>query len=208
MKKLIIAPHIDDEVLGCSSVLDNNAFVYYCGIDEGKLPPDPTHRIPVSDRLKEVEAVSKFLGFEYRINNESKVNFYIEQDFIGILEGLINELKPDAIFLPHFGYNQDHKTIFNAAQVALRPHDKNFFVKKVLVYEAIHDFIWSYNKIEINHFVPLDVEKKIKANSLHGSQVRGMRSPEMLKCLAQLRGSMCGSDFAEAFQALRWVDNV
>ncbi len=208
MKKLIIAPHIDDEVLGCSSVLNKEAFVYYCGIDESKLPADPGHRISVPDRLKEVEEVGNFLGFEYEINHDSKVNFYLEQDFIGIFEDLINKMKPDVIFLPHPGYNQDHRTIFNAAQVALRPHDRNFFVKKVLVYEAIHDFMWSYQELDVNYFIPLDMDRKIKAYSLHRSQVRGMRGSEMLEWLAKLRGSMSGSAFAEAFQILRWVDNI
>ena len=208
MKKLIIASHIDDEVLGCTSVLDKDAFVYYCGIDESKLPADPEHRIPVSGRLKEVEEVVKFLGFEYRINHDSKVNFYLEQDFIRIFEDLINEMRPDIIFLPHPGYNQDHRTIFDAAQVALRPHDRNFFVKKVLVYEAIHDFMWSYQKLEVNYFIPLDIDKKIKAYSLHHSQIRSMRSSNTLEWLARLRGSMSGQVCAEAFQVLRWVNNI
>ncbi len=207
MKKLIIAPHIDDEVLGCTSVLDKDAFVYYCGIDESKLPSDPGHRIPIDERVKEVEKVAAFLGFQYKINFETKVNFYVEQELIGALENLINEIKPEYIYLPHFGYNQDHRTVFSAAQVALRPHDKNFFIKKVLVYEAIHDFAWSYDELRVNCFVPLDLDRKIKANALHASQVRGMRSPETLETLARLRGVMNGIDYAEAFKILRWVES-
>ena len=36
---LIIAPHPDDEVLGCASVLEDS-YVYYCGIDETMLPKE------------------------------------------------------------------------------------------------------------------------------------------------------------------------
>ena len=33
MLKIIVAPHIDDEVLGCGGILDENTFVFYCGVD-------------------------------------------------------------------------------------------------------------------------------------------------------------------------------
>ena len=33
MKKLIIAPHIDDDVLGCGGIIDSNSMVLYCGMD-------------------------------------------------------------------------------------------------------------------------------------------------------------------------------
>ncbi len=183
VKKLIIAPHIDDEVLGCGGILDDNTYVYFCGIDESKLPPDPDHRIPVSEQEKEIKAVAEFFGFKYEIDYENKVNHFNITDFIGKIEDTINKLQPDKIYIPHSGFNQDHQTIFNACQVALRPHDKNFFVKKVIIYEAIHDFLWSHKKFNPNHFIRIDIERKNKGYSLHNSQVRAMRSQEMIKTL-------------------------
>lgn len=205
-KNLVISPHIDDEVLGCGGILDKDSFVYYCGIDESRLPSDPKHRISIEERLKEAKAVANFLGFDYEINYKSKVNFYIEQDFIAEIERLINKIRPEKIFIPYSGYNQDHRTIFNASQVALRRHDKNFFVKKVLVYEAIHDFLQMYKKLLVNYFIPIDIKRKLKSYSLHQSQVRGMRSMEMIEYLAKLRGAASNCEFAEAFDILRWVN--
>ena len=40
MKKLIISPHIDDEVLGCGGILDEDTFVLYCGMDEAHIKHD------------------------------------------------------------------------------------------------------------------------------------------------------------------------
>ena len=34
---LIIAPHIDDEVLGCFSILNDSTTVLYCGMDESAI---------------------------------------------------------------------------------------------------------------------------------------------------------------------------
>lgn len=205
-RKLIISPHVDDEVIACGGILDKDSFVYYCGIDESGLPPDPGHRISTDERMKELAATAGFLGFGYEVNKKTKVNFFTEQELIGELERMINEKKPDIIFLPHAGYNQDHRTVFRAAQVALRPHDKNFFVKKVLTYEAIHDFIWSDKKFYPNYFVPIDIERKLAAYRLQKSQVRGMRSPEMIEALAKLRGAQSNCSHAEAFGVLRWVE--
>ena len=205
-KNLILSPHVDDEVLGCGGILDSAFFVYFCGIDEGKLRKDkePT---PVDERFRELKQVADFLGFKWECNEKNAVNHYTEQQFIDIFEDIINKVKPEKIFLPHPGYNQDHRTVFNAAFIALRPHDKNFFVKKVLLYEAVHDVLWSQKKMNLNYFVPIDIERKIKAYELHKSQVRGMRSSQLLRDIAAVRGAASNYKYAEAFEILRWCEN-
>ena len=69
IKDLIIAPHADDEVLGCSSILDKNSFVYYCGIDESLVKPDPKHRIGMEARLQEIKKVADFFGFKFKFSD-------------------------------------------------------------------------------------------------------------------------------------------
>jgi N-acetylglucosamine malate deacetylase 1 len=203
---LIIAPHPDDEVLGCSSALEG-AFVYYCGIDETMLPQEiQKTRIDKSGRLEEIERVSKFMGFRYEINPISKINNYKMIDFIPEIERLINKLEPDKVFIPFHCYNQDHQAIYDACQVALRPHDRNFFVKKVLVYEQAHVAMWERKHVSVNYFVKLDILTKLHAYNLHKSQVRGMRSPEILEALARLRGASINVPYAEAFVIERWVE--
>jgi LmbE family N-acetylglucosaminyl deacetylase len=209
---LIIAPHADDEILGCGGILDKNCFVYYCGINETKWNQknkiiDAGHRISTNKRFKEIERTANFLGFRYEINLNSNVNTYTESEFIPIFEELINRIKPEKIFLPSsVGYNQDHRTIFNACFIALRPHDRNFFVNKVLVYEAPHDVFWSHEN-KVNYFVPIDIERKVKAYLFQESQVRPFRSPDMVRRIAKLRGYMSNCEYSEAFQILRWVDS-
>lgn len=207
VKNLVIAPHVDDEVLGCGGIINSNFFVYFCGIDESSINED-NGRTATDERFIELKKVADCLGFEYDCNESSKVNFYREQDFINTFEHLINKVKPEKVFIPHPGYNQDHRTIFNAAIIALRPHDRNFFVKKVLVYEAAHDVIWNPRNMNLNYFVPIDIERKIAAYELHKSQVRGMRSPQLLREISAVRGASSNCRYAEAFEILRWCEDA
>jgi len=209
LKKLIISPHIDDEIIGCGGILDKDCFVYYCGIKEDNPFPDPVHRISPEAREQELKNVAEYLGFEYEINYDSLVNSYTLGDLKDKIEVLIQKVKPEMVFIPTpTSYNQDHKIVYDACMIALRPHDKNFFVKKVLRYEQVHTFIWpnSLGSFRPNYFVGIDIEKKIEAYRLHASQVRAFRSPEMVRALAKMRGAMSNMPCAEAFEILRWVD--
>lgn len=206
MKKLVIAPHIDDEILGCGGILDNNCHVVYCGFNESHIPNRPT----MQHRLKEAEVVSEFLGFTYECLS-NKINHYQLQDLVESFEYLINKYKPLEVYLPYPSYNQDHNVVYEAALIALRPHDQNHFVNKVLVYEQPQVLLWDYThnmegSFKPNYFVPIDIEKKIEAYTLMASQVRSFRSPEMLRSMATLRGKQCNYENAEAFQVIRMVN--
>ena len=202
-KNLVFSPHADDEVLGCASVLNEDSFVYYCGVDESNMA---SGQLPVNQRLKELKAAAEFLGIKWDYNKESKVNSYKARDFIPVFEKLINRLKPERVFIPCPDYNQDHKAVYDAALVALRPHDTNFFVKKVALFETFHQAIWNQFPLKLNYFAPIDIERKLKAYSCYKSEVRAMRSPEMLKSVAKIRGHSANEEYAEAFEIIRWVE--
>jgi LmbE family N-acetylglucosaminyl deacetylase len=201
LKKVVIAPHIDDEVLGCGGILDDNTFILYCGVEDRSY-------VNKEERIEEMEKVRKFLGFKYQIL-DNEVNNYNLRNLIGSFEKIINKHKPDMVFIPHPSYNQDHREVHEAALTSLRPHDQIFFVKKVLVYEQPHTFQWDHNEgspININYFVPIDIEKKIKAYTLMKSQVRSFRSPELVRAIAFVRGDQAKCNYAEGFEILRWID--
>jgi len=204
MKQLIIAPHIDDDVLGCGGIIDSETLTLYCGVDE-------FHIVTREDRLKEADDVRKLYNNKYQLLDGTKVNSYKVDDLIDKFQGVINYYKPDSVYIPYPSYNQDHRVVYEASLIALRPHDINFFVKKVLVYEQPHVFIWNHThnistEFKPNYFREIDIDKKIKAYELMKSQVRGFRSPEDLRSLAKLRGRQSDCTYAESFQILRWVD--
>ena len=208
VKTRVISPHIDDEVLGCGGILDKDTFVLYCGVENRYVNGDMS--ISVVTRINELKKVSKFLNFDFKLL-DNKVNNFQLKDLIGEFEEVISRLKPQQIYIPYPSYKQDHRIVYEASLIATRPHDINFFVKKVLVYEQPHVFFWDKTHninsgFVPNYFIPIDINKKIKAYELMKTQVRSFRSSENLKSMANLRGTQSNNEYAEAFQILRWVD--
>ena len=204
--KLVISPHVDDEVLSVGGILDKDTFVVYCGLDELHITEDWVKDRPTrTQRMKELESVVSSTNHSYEIL-ENKVNYYILQDLIGIFEKKINELKPLEIYIPHPSYNQDHRNVYEAALTALRPHDINHFVKRVFVYEQPHMLFWDDEDFSPNYFVSIDIERKIKLYELMETQVRNHRSSEHVRAISKVRGGQSMYEYAEAFKILRWVD--
>ncbi len=200
---MVISPHIDDEVLGCGGSIDDRTFVLECGVDD-------FHIVPRQERINELEAAQKLLGFEYRIL-DNVVNHYEVTNLIQGITDSINFIKPKEIYIPYPSYNQDHQEVYRAAMIALRPHDLNYFVPRVFVYEETQVVLWdnSHNingLFKPNYYREIDIERKLAAYRCLKSQVRSFRSAEFLQEIAQLRGRQSGKKYAEAFQCLRFVE--
>lgn len=202
-KKLVISPHIDDEILGCGGTLDKDTFVLEIGVDD-------FHIVSRDERILELQEAKKILNFTFAVLENNIVNSYKIDQLINPITNYINLVKPEEIYIPYPSYNQDHKTTYEAALVALRPHDLNFFVKKVFVYEETQVYLWDYSynlngSFKPNYFREINITKKIAAYSCLKSQVRSFRSPVMLEELSKIRGRQSKLDFAEAFQVIRYV---
>ena len=201
-KTLIISPHCDDEVLACGGILNNRkndkTFVYYLGVDL-------FHVVKRKDRIKEVEDVANFLGFEFEISN-GQVNNYKRELMINEITDIINDLCPEEIFIPNYSsYNQDHKKVHDACIIALRPHDLNHFVPNVFIYEVEQYLLWGENDFQPNYFEKIDIKNKMDAYKLYNSQVRSMRPPELLENYSKIRGLSSNLEDAESFKIIRMV---
>jgi len=205
-KILILSPHMDDEVLGCGGLISktnkDNLHIHYFN----KKHATVDDKIYSEENGKLLDAVGCACSF----SNKFVVNRLDEVPILKIIyeiENLINILKPDTLLIPYPSYNQDHRKIYQASLTAARPHDVNFFVKKILIYEQpeTQQSIGVCSGFKPLVFTPIDIEKKIELYSYYKSQVREHRSIKAIKSLAYLRGSQSNCEYAEAFQVLRWV---
>ncbi len=211
MKRIVLAPHVDDDVIGAAGSLDADTLVFYCGVDD-------FHRVESGERLEEATDVAEITGHRFCWpfdsycahtieRHDHRVNHFDFQALKHDFELLLNQHSPDEVLLPWPSYNQDHQTVYDAAMVALRPHDEIPFVKRVLLYEE-PDCFWPRIGAMFTPtlFRPIDIERKIQLYELMKSQVRGMRSSEHLRALACVRGAAANVDYAEAYHILRWVE--
>lgn len=226
---LVLAPHPDDEVIGCGGLITKiknsggKVFVLFFTVGDTK---DFSKRgiSKAIEREKEVEDVSKFLRYDgYHIAFPGD-KYHLKLDLLGqkalmdLIERestvSIEKVKPTIVAFPlSTSYNQDHRTIAIATHAALRPAQRStkHFVLTVLSYEEPQDAWILRNQPEPNFFVPLsknEIDVKLSALKLYKSQLRPLPNPralETIKSSATLRGAQCGSNFAEAFTAYRTI---
>jgi len=194
---LILAPHIDDEVLGCFSFLGPESHVLWFGLAT-------IEQSSLEIRKAEAQALSQHFGFGFTLLNH-QLNHYHPADLIDDVEKAIHTIQPKTLLLPQPSYHQDHRSVFEAGFTACRHHEAIPFVRQVLVYEQVHAQRWPRNEFQAQLFNPILIESKLEAWDLLASQHRGHRKKEHIEQLATMRGFQANAAHAEAFQILRMV---
>lgn len=223
MKVLVFAPHPDDEVLGCGGVMAKHAAegdeVYVCIATCGHPPVFnddlmkekgwPHSLYPEIQKAHSLLCVKDTFYLDCPAADMESMKRY---DLNGKIISLIQEVKPDIVYMPHFGDMQkDHTLLTEAIMVAVRPKYQHK-VWKVYAYETLSETEWNIPHAS-NCFIPnvfIEIKDylgiKLKAMECYGSQLRTFpdpRSIEGLTALAKLRGSTMMSEAAEAFMLIR-----
>jgi len=217
---LVIAPHPDDEVLGCGGIIrkfaneGNQVFVLIATRGSSKL----FDQTKVENVRKEALEAHEFLG----VSNTFFLDYPApELDTVPIADlsrdfaRIISENNIEVLFLPHRGdIHNDHKAVFNAGLVAARPVG-NYSVKEIYCYETLSETEWAApfaSDVFIpNFFVGIEdtFEAKKKAMQYFKSQLRDFPNPrslEALEALAKFRGATVGYKRAEAFMIIRQIN--
>lgn len=219
MEVLVIAPHPDDEVLGCGGTIAKYAAegheVYVCIVTKGCEPLFPERDVEktreeckMADHLLGVKK-TVFLDFPAAMLEDVR-----RYELNGAILDAVMDIKPEIVFLPHRGDMQlDHKLIVDASMVALRPKYTHT-VKKILSYETMSETGWDVPNC-VNEFIPTAysditkyIDRKLEALRIFKSQMTGYpgaRSEEAVMALAMYRGASMNMRYAEAFSVIRDV---
>lgn len=216
-KILVIAPHPDDEILGCGGTMIKNIAesneVYVCIVTKGCPPLYKPERTAINQQdarnCHQHIGVKKTFFLDFPAAMLEKCERY---ELNGRILDVIKEIQPDEVYIPHWGDMQkDHQIVAEAAMVALRPkyHPQ---VKKVYGYETMSETAWNAPNVQ-NDFVPnvyVDItdflEDKKKALAFFSLQVSAFpdaRSEEAIEALAKYRGALMDMKAAEAFMLIR-----
>lgn len=226
---LVIAPHPDDEILGCGGLIkrvkEAGGKVYVLFMTVGNTKDFAKNgRSTSQGRIREIEKVAKFLKYDDYYLAFPGDAFHLKLDhlpqfeLISVIESgplSLARIKPTIIASPQVSdYNQDHRSVAQAVMAATRPAPNEFkpLQKLILGYEFSATSLWNTPpNNNPNLFVELNkssLEAKIQALKLYSSQLRNgyhPRSINVLKSLAYLRGSQSGVEAAEAFYNYRMV---
>ena len=220
---LVFAPHPDDEVLGCGGTIaryiSEGYKAYVCVVTCGK-PPVFDNSIAEKNGwphtlYPEIVEAHKILGIEktYFLSfpaaaMETAPRYEVNKKVMEVIE----EVKPDTVFIPHFGDMQkDHTAVAESVMVAVRPKYKHK-VRYVYSYECLSETEWNIphaaNTFIPNVFIDISDSIDIKTAALgcYKSQLGDASDPrsiESVTALAKLRGSTMHTMYAEAFMLIR-----
>jgi LmbE family N-acetylglucosaminyl deacetylase len=218
-KVLVVAPHPDDEVLGCGGVICRHVArgddVYVVVVSKGAadlFPPALVEQVRQETAAANILIGTKrvfFLDFP-----APRLDIVPASSLADALKDLVVQIQPATLYLPHHGdLHGDHKAVYWATLVATRPNG-GFFPGRLLCYETPSETEWGA-PISCDAFVPtvfVDVSEylgvKLEAMKCYGSQLAPnprARSLASIEALAHVRGSTIGVAAAEAFCLVREV---
>jgi len=200
---LVLGPHTDDGEIGCGGLISRfraeEKIVWYATFSFAKksIPP----KFAGCSTKKEVYESAAILG----IDKDHIITFDFDtRNFPAFRQEILEEmiklkrfLLPNVIILPStYDTHQDHQVIRNEGFRAFKQHT-------LLGFEVLqNNLLFSTNvfvKLEQRHIIC-----KIKAVECYKSQEwRG--SLDLIEPLAQIRGRQSGTEYAECFEAIRWI---
>lgn len=217
MKTLIIAPHPDDELLGCGGTLLRRkaegaavAWLIVTGISEA----GGWDGARVARRDREIDAVRAAIGFDEVFNLRlptMRLDEMSSTDLVGRFSEVFRAFAPSEVLLPHWGdVHSDHRIVFEAAAACTKSF-RYPSVRRVLAYETLSETDFGLKPQDAfvpNYFVDISrqLDAKIAALGIYESELAPPpfpRSIEAVRALAAVRGAAAGFHAAEAFQLLR-----
>ena len=214
MKILVIAPHPDDETLGCGGTLfrhKKEGDELYWGIITGISEDMGWPESAVKKRDAEIDTVAKKYGFSDVFNFRlptTKLDTLPLSDLIEKITDVYKKVEPEIIYMP-FAYDvhTDHQYLAKALQSTFKWF-RYSHIKKVLMYETLSETEFNFiekQKFSPNVFVDISdhLNDKIETMEIYASEMGDFpfpRSEKTLRSLAAFRGSQSGFEAAEGFE--------
>lgn len=215
MNILVIAPHHDDEVLGCGGTIvkhskaGDKVWVVYITKGWSGIPEIKSKKEAVKVREEEARNACKILGIKsYIFLREEDRNFLMSKGITHKLMKIIRKIKPNIIYAPHpKEKDREHKIVYEitkeASWLAKSPYLPQLgnpvnSIEYIYLYE-----VWTpMEAFIIKEDITNVIDTKIKALRAYKSQLRYLNLIDAISGLNLYRGSM-GSNikkFAEVFQ--------
>jgi LmbE family N-acetylglucosaminyl deacetylase len=217
MKVLIVAAHMDDEVLGAGATIARHVAagddVSVCIVCKRAYDHTFDPKINAEEKAAAHRA-AKILGYSNVQFLDLRDELLDERllDVIVPLEECVMTVQPDVVYTHHRGdSNQDHRAVFAASLIACRSISRHK-VKRLLAYEvpSSTDIAPPFPEyaFQPNYYVNASgfIDRKIDALRAYVREMKEFphpRSAKGLRVFAEKRGMEIGFEAAEAFMVIR-----
>jgi LmbE family N-acetylglucosaminyl deacetylase len=217
---LIVAPHADDESLGCGGTIlryINQGIRVHWLIVTGMSVSHGYSQENVEKRKKEIVEVANKYSFStvYELNfMPARLDSLSLGELIAKISKVINNVQPEVVYVPFRNdVHSDHRMVFDAVMSATKSF-RYPFIKRILAYETISETDFDLKPgsavFRPNYFVTIDdfLTRKLDVLSIYQSELGPFpfpRSIEAVEALSKVRGVQCNSRAAEAFMLLKEI---
>lgn len=212
-KILVIAPHADDEVLGCGGYLlhqsKEGAEIHLAIATIGGTDKLQNYDVRVMEFLQ----VCKILdarGHCFYENKDAELDIVSHKDLTTKIDELIDKIRPDELFISFKSRHQDHIKVYDCAMASIRLR-VGYNPKFVALYE--YPFITGDLQNVVRggnmfHDITDVINEKVALFKCYKSQVKESPSPLNeggIKALANYRGLSIGVQYAEMFYVQKMI---
>jgi len=217
---LVVAPHPDDETLGCGGTLLRHAahgasmhWLVVTAMSE-------SHGFAaerIAARAKEIDAVAAaypFSAVHQAGLPTTRLDTVPMADLIDAIGKVMHAARPDTVYVPYRNdAHSDHAAVFDAA-VACCKSFRNPNIRQVYAYETLSETEFGMRPddpgFRPNLFVDMSpwLDRKLEILHLFAGEMGRFpfpRSDTTVRALAALRGSQAGVQAAEAFMVLKEI---
>jgi len=214
---LVIAPHQDDEVIGCGGTIakrvknGDDVYIIYMVAGWSGIPDIQSHEEATRVREKEAAEACRILGIKdsYFLREEDRGLVYNAKTLHALIR-IIREIKPNILYCPHsreadFEHRVTHILAREAIWLAATPFLPELGEPIRLVEQIYHYEVWTpLEQPDVLEDITEFMDIKIKALSVYKSQLNKTNYVEAIKGLNRYRGIMAGiGEYVEAFELAR-----
>ena len=214
-KILVICAHPDDETLGLGGTIvkhsKNGAKIFVLVFTEGESGADNVPNSRIVKREIEGQKACSILGVQktkFLNYSDQKLDDYPVLVLAKEIESIIKQWKPQIVYTHYWGdMNQDHKKLFEATLIAVRPTPWSK-IDKLICYETPSSTEWGNSTFKPNLFFNIEKElrKKLSALKQYKDEVSKYPHPRSIEAItnrSKYWGSIVGIKYAEAFFSFR-----
>jgi len=216
MRVLVIAPHPDDETLGCGGSLLKHKYegdeLYWCIVTTISKNLGWSQEA-IKKRKNEIQLIGKKYNFTDVFNFKlptTKIDTLPISQLVQNISDVYRKIEPEIIYMPFINdIHTDHQIVAKALQSTIKWF-RHSYIKKVLMYETLSETennFFQEKSFKPNVFVDISqyLDEKVEAMKIYESEIGHFpfpRSEKNIRALATVRGSQSGFTAAEAFELI------